>query len=240
MQATLAAQTAGATAWLRFTCDERIGGHTAAHDLALAHSWTCVFGPSGSGKTTLLRLLAGLTPQHTGTCQLRGRDVRALPPHRRRVAFVEQSPALFPHLNVERNVAFSNHGASRAVETMLEDFHLVSLRRASVHTLSGGERQRVAIARALCSQPDALLLDEVFTGMDAALRSDLVGVLQRYQQRTAMPILSVTHDLGEAFATAGEVLRMHNGKVTAQGAPAEILAGERAALLRQLSPHESH
>ncbi|MFN2975377.1 ABC transporter ATP-binding protein [Terriglobus aquaticus] len=202
-----------------------------------------MFGPSGSGKSTLLRLIAGLLPQHSGVCQLHGRELRGMPPHRRRVVLVEQSPALFPNLNVEENITFARRSVfgrrdveeRRATDALLEDFQLGPLRGAAVHTLSGGERQRVAIARALYAEPKALLLDEVFTGMDAALRESLIAVLRRYQQRTGVPILSVTHDVGEAFATATELLRMRDGAVVAQGPPEQVLQAERSELLRSLA-----
>jgi ABC-type Fe3+/spermidine/putrescine transport system ATPase subunit len=230
--------------WLRLACDERLGGQRAAHDLKLTQPWTCLFGPSGSGKSTLLRLVAGLLPQHSGVCQLRGRELRGTPPHRRRIVLVEQSPALFPNLNVEENVVFARRfafGKERSVEkrqaadALLEEFQLGPLRGAAVHTISGGERQRVALARALYAEPEALLLDEVFTGLDAALRKSLITVLREYQQRTGVPILSVTHDVGEAFATATEVLRMRNGAIVAQGPPDEVLQVERLDLLRSLA-----
>ena len=224
--------------WLRLTCNERIGSHTVRHNIALSQPWTCIFGPSGSGKSTLLRLVAGLTPQRTGTCAVHGRELRSLPAHRRHGALVEQSPALFPHRNVERNVAFACPAAPdqhEVREALLTDFQLIPLRRKSIHTLSGGERQRVAIARALCSQPRALLLDEVFTGMDAALRTELIAVLQRYRERLGMPILSVTHDIGEALATSNEVLRIHDGEIIAQGTPAQVLSVERKDLLTRLT-----
>lgn len=241
---TVATKTAAAEPWLRFCCHERIGGLAVDHDFSLAQPWTCIFGPSGSGKSTLLRLIAGLTPQHHGECLIFGRDLSKAPAHLRRVALVEQAPALFPHRNVEANVAFSRRSspldgntgsASSLLDHLLDDFQLRSLRKSRTQTLSGGERQRVAIARALYSSPQVLLLDEVFTGMDAGLREDLITALQRHQQRTRMPILSVTHDVAEAFATAGEVLRIHNGRVVSQGPPPVVLAAERSRLMESLA-----
>lgn len=223
--------------WLRQQCDERVGAFTVAHDLALSSGWTVLFGPSGTGKSTWLRMLAGLVPQRTGSLLLHGAEIRHLPAHRRRVALVEQSPALFPHRNVEQNVGFSarlNQKSRETVDALLADFHLLPLRHADVRTLSGGERQRVAIARALCSSPRLLLLDEVFTGMDTPLQTELLAVLRRHTQRTGLPVISVTHNIAEAFATADEVLRMHSGQIVAQGAPSQVLREEREDLLQRL------
>ena len=225
--------------WLRQQCSEQVGAFRIQHSLELGTPWTVLFGPSGTGKSTWLRMLAGLLPQRSGFLQIAGEDVRSLPAYRRGVALVEQSPALFPNRDVLGNVAFAcrtDPAKHVELDEMLRDFRLEGLRHAAVNTLSGGERQRVAIARALCSRPRALLLDEVFTGMDTALRTELIGTLQRYSGRMSLPILSVTHDVSEAFETAGEVLRMHDGHIVAQGPPAEVLRAEREDLLRRLSP----
>ena len=228
--------------WLRQTCAERVGAFVFDHEVLLSAPWTAIFGPSGTGKSTWLRMLAGLLPQRTGSLTLLGRELRTVPTHKRRIALVEQSPALFPHRTVEDNVAFgctSDPGHAEFLAGVLDSFHLTALKRANIRALSGGERQRVAIARALCSRPRALLLDEVFTGMDAALRDELVSTLQGWQQRLNLPILSITHDVGEVFATADEVLRMRNGNFVAQSSPAEVLVQDREDLLKRLRPHTS-
>ncbi len=227
--------TAPQQPWLRQRCDERIGVFSVRHDLVLTMGWTVVFGSSGTGKSTWLRMLAGLVPQRTGSLLLNGINIRHIPTHLRRIGLVEQSPALFPHLNVQRNVSFGCKAEGRDVDELLEAFQLTPLRHADVRSLSGGERQRVAIARALASSPQVLLLDEVFTGMDAALRENLIQVLREYSQRKRLPIVSVTHDVAEVFATAEEVLRMQDGNIVAQGSPAQVLQEERANLSRKLA-----
>ena len=121
------------------------------------------------------------------------------------------------------------------VPGLIEDFGLARLRSAMPQQLSGGERQRVAIARALGSVPRVLLLDEVFTGMDAPLRTGITEALHRHRARVSMPIVSVTHDVGEAFATAQEVLLMDTGRIIAQGPPAQVLEKARTDLLLHLT-----
>lgn len=221
--------------WLEHACDERFGAFRLQCDVKLRHPWTVLFGPSGTGKSTWLRILAGLFPQRTGFLRLQGTDLREVPVHQRRIALVEQSPALFPHHNVAENVRFARAADAARCDALMQAFHLKHLRSASIRALSGGERQRVAIARALASCPKLLLLDEVFTGMDAALQADLITVLREYSRRESLHIISVTHDIAEVFVTADEVLRMNEGRIVAQGGPADILREERAALLQTLS-----
>jgi iron(III) transport system ATP-binding protein len=186
-----------------------------------------LLGPSGSGKSTTLRLIAGLEELDGGQVLLDGRVVsapgRLEPPERRRVGFVFQSFALFPHLSVEANVAFG--AADRARANQLVDLvHLAPRRHARIHTLSGGEQQRVALARALASEPRVVLLDEPFANLDAALRRHLRDeVAATLRARHATAIL-VTHDAGEAFALADEVVVMSDGVVLQRGAPEEVYA----------------
>ena len=217
--------------------------------------WTAIFGPSASGKTTILRAIAGLLHKPTQARIELGGDVLTdtsarihVPAHLRRIGLVGQQTDLFPHLSVIDNIRYGQRSRrcsrkrnTKAVATpppdaasLLASFRAGHLSDRMPAQLSGGERQRVALARALAAEPHLLLLDEAFTGLDAALKQSLIDGLQEWLARTHGSILSVTHDVGEAFATAAEVITLEVGKVKAQGPPAIVLAAERAQLLAQL------
>ena len=179
-----------------------------------------LLGPSGSGKSTLLKIVAGLEPPDQGSVWWDGQDMTAWPPERRGFALMFQDFALFPHLNVQDNVAFGlvekrvpkAQARAQAAE-MLARFGLAAQATQKVWTLSGGEQQRVALARALITAPRALLLDEPFSALDAELRQSLS---QEFRQRIAqagMATLLVTHDEAEARAMASRGLRLHQGQL---------------------------
>ncbi len=169
---------------------------------------------------------------------LDGVELAGLPAHRRRAALVAQQPMPFPHLTVRQNVGFAARGGpetGEVVDYALERFRLLPLAGRAVANLSGGERQRVCLARAVASLPRLLLLDESFSGLHRELRDELLEVLREIQAGPGgMPIVSVTHDVAEAFACGGEVLRIDAGRVVARGAATEVLAAERTELLRRL------
>jgi thiamine transport system ATP-binding protein len=169
-------------------------------------------GPSGSGKSTLLRVIAGLLPPDAGTVHLVGRDVTPLPPHRRGIGLVFQDDQLFPHLDVEANVAFGLRmqrvpapERCRRVDELLELVGLAGFGSRSVTSLSGGEAKRIALARSLAPAPPLLLLDEPLTGLDAALHDRLAADLGRVLRATGTTALMVTHDRAEAAAIADRV-----------------------------------
>ena len=195
-------------------------------------AWTVLFGPSGSGKSSLLRLVAGLWSPSEASIALGGHDVSRVPTHRRRIALVAQKAALFPHLGVLDNIRFGGRGGpeENTEAAVLEMLDLHSLRSQRIRTLSGGEYQRVALARALVSQPRLLLLDEVFTGMHGVQRDLLLSRLRDYCAAAALPVLSVTHDVVEASAVGERIIRLEEGRITAQGTAADVLAPEREAL----------
>jgi ABC-type Fe3+/spermidine/putrescine transport system ATPase subunit len=177
-----------------------------------------ILGPSGSGKSTLLKMVAGLEPLDAGRVLFGGQDITLLTPEKRRFALMFQDFALFPHLDVQDNVAFGlvEQGVCKADAraqacTMLERFGLQAFARARVTQLSGGEQQRVALARALITQPRVLLLDEPFSALDTGLRLQL---RDEFRQRIAefnMATLLVTHDEAEARAMGNRGYRVVQG-----------------------------
>lgn len=168
-----------------------------------------LLGSSGSGKSTLLKIVAGLEPADAGSVWFDGVDITALPPEQRGFALMFQDFALFPHLHVQDNVAFGlveqgvrkSEARERAL-AMLQRFGLGGHAKARVWTLSGGEQQRVALARALITQPRALLLDEPFSALDAALREQLRAEFRERIQDAGMAAILVTHDEQEARSMA--------------------------------------
>jgi ABC-type Fe3+/spermidine/putrescine transport system ATPase subunit len=180
-----------------------------------------VLGPSGCGKSTLLKIIAGLEPADAGEVIFDGVNLAATPTHQRGFALMFQDFALFPHLNVQDNVAFGlveqrvpKREARRRSQEMLDLFGLAAQATQKVWTLSGGEQQRVALARALITQPRLLLLDEPFSALDAELRASL---RQEFSQRIAasgIATVLVTHDEQEARAMAAHGMRLSEGRLS--------------------------
>ncbi len=190
-----------------------------------------VLGRSGSGKTTLLRLVAGTERVDAGEVLLGGEVVdngrRFVSPERRRVGYVAQEGALFPHLSVARNVGFGLERAARRqgrVEELLEMVNLLELKDRYPHELSGGQAQRVALARALAPRPRLVLLDEPFSALDATLRASLRGEVVQILRRTAVTTLLVTHDQEEALSVADLVGVMAGGRIRQLARPEELYA----------------
>ncbi|MFJ5678103.1 ABC transporter ATP-binding protein [Streptomyces sp. NPDC093097] len=201
-----------------------------AAELAIAEGEFCtLLGPSGSGKTTLLRLIAGFEHPTAGRIDLAGRDVTALPPHRRDVHTVFQDYALFPHLTVEQNVAYALtvRGVRKAERLARAREALVTVRldehaRRRPAQLSGGQRQRVALARALIDRPALLLLDEPLAALDRRLRHELQGELSRVQRETGVTFLLVTHDQEEALTLSDRLAVLDHGRLVQTGPPKEL------------------
>ncbi len=196
---------------------------------------TCVMGPSGSGKSTILALLAGLALPDRGKIVLggavwldRARGIN-VPTHQRRLAYVFQGLALFPHMNAIHNVTY---GMSRelsttarvlAAEKLLERLGVGHLARRRPRTFSGGEAQRVALARAIARNPQLVLLDEPFSALDRDLRAQLTKLVRELVAELGVPMVHVTHSVGEARALADQVVHVERGKIVARGAPSEVL-----------------
>lgn len=188
-----------------------------------------LLGPSGSGKTTLLRIIAGLEAPDAGQVLFDGRDLAAVPPHRRGFGLMFQEYALFPHKNVFENVAFGLRmqglavaEIKRRVAGMLDLVGMTGFERRDVSRLSGGERQRVALARSLAPRPQLLMLDEPLGALDRTLRERLLLELRDILRRVGQTAIYVTHDQQEAFALADRVLIMHEGKIVQAGTPEAV------------------
>jgi ABC-type sulfate/molybdate transport systems ATPase subunit len=213
---------------LRIQLTQPLRSFTASVDLSVEPGETfALVGPSGAGKSTVLRVVAGLLRPPEGRVTLRDgvwldtAQGICLPPERRSVGLVFQEYALFPHLSVERNVAFG--GRERAAE-LLDRFRIAHLAKARPADLSGGERQRVALARALARDPAVLLLDEPMAALDAHTRAGVRAELQELLRELALPTILVTHDFEDAAALANRVGVIAEGKVLQLGTPDELVA----------------
>ena len=208
-------------------CDDR-----RRFDLDIAFAtdapFVALYGPSGAGKSLTLQAMAGLLPVHTGHVLLNGRtllDTAAginLPPEARRVGYLFQHYALFPHLSVRDNIAFGltnwrkrlkPEDAAR-VDELIESFGLTAMARSKPATLSGGQQQRVALARALACNPKVLLLDEPFAALHSALRRELRTELQRVLAQWGIPAVMVSHDADDVLTLADEIVLVEGGQVS--------------------------
>ena len=229
------------------TCeiDHRFSTFHLQVDFRLTSPWTVLFGPSGAGKSTILRAIGGLLQPKFGKIATKNRtllDTRngvSVAAGQRRIGFVTQQPTLFPHLTVRRNVSFglralAHKEREQRVRDMLRLFRIEELSERLPAKLSGGEYQRVALARALAPEPELLMLDEPFSGLDATLKESILRELTVWLTARAVPALYVSHDLVEAYQTAADVIVIANGSVKMQGPVQEVLAAPREQLLRQL------
>jgi iron(III) transport system ATP-binding protein len=213
---------------------KKFGRHVVLDNLSLdvdKHEFVAILGSSGSGKTTLLRLISGFDSPDSGEISL-GQTVvasgtRFVPPEQRRVGFVPQDAALFPHLTVAHNIDFglrslSTTDRSSRVEELLALVDLSGLGGRMPHELSGGQRHRVALARALAPQPDLLLLDEPFSALDAELRVRLRDDVKKVLRATGTTAILVTHSQEEALSMADRVAVLRDGRFAQIGQPSEI------------------
>ena len=200
----------------------------------------CLLGASGSGKSTLLRIIAGLEESDAGMISFNQLDLTNTPPHLRDFGLVFQDYALFPHLNVNNNVAFGlkmrhieQDEIDQRVASSLELVNLNGFGKRKVTDLSGGEQQRVALARALATRPRLLMFDEPLGALDRSLREELLNELRMILHKTKIPAIYVTHDQEEAFTIADRVLILHNGEIIRDGTPADVWANPQSAFVAE-------
>jgi ABC-type Fe3+/spermidine/putrescine transport system ATPase subunit len=201
-------------------------------------SMVSLLGPSGCGKSTTLKIIAGLMRQDNGTVRLGGKSLDRVPPHKRKIGFVFQSYALFPHLDVMENVEFGMRmkkiQGARRKERSDELLHLVGMHEMKgkmPHQLSGGQKQRVAIARALAIDPEVLLLDEPFGALDVKIRRKLRRDLKLLQKELGITTLFVTHDQEEAFELGDVTAVMDKGRIEQIGRPRDLYEEPRSAFV---------
>jgi putative spermidine/putrescine transport system ATP-binding protein len=194
-----------------------------------AGEFFAMLGPSGSGKTTCLRLIAGFEQPTSGHIAIFGEKAEGVPPYRRNVNTVFQDYALFPHLNVLDNVAYSlmlrkvdRAARTKEAEAALELVKLKGYGERRPGQLSGGQRQRVALARAIINRPKVLLLDEPLGALDLKLRESMQDELKALQKQLGITFIFVTHDQGEALSMADRVAVFNEGRVMQVGTPSEI------------------
>ncbi|KAF1023804.1 MAG: Sulfate/thiosulfate import ATP-binding protein CysA [Paracidovorax wautersii] len=237
----------------------RVGDRHRAFDLA-AHirsdaSFVAFYGPSGSGKSLTLQTMAGLLRPQAGHIRLGGRTLtdvasgRFVPPRERRLGYLFQDYALFPHLSVRENIGFGLTSWLRRrpsaaqrdrIDELLVRFGLAGLAASRPSTLSGGQKQRVALARALATQPDALLLDEPFSALNPMLRASMRAELKQVQAQWGIPVIMITHDIEDVLALAQTTFVFSDGQVVrdidmATAHSRELLPGAPAPL----SPQET-
>ncbi len=222
-----------ASAYVRIAnLTKKFGDFTAVDDVSLdirRGEIFCLLGGSGSGKTTLLRMLAGFERPSAGSIYIDGADMSAIPPYERPVNMMFQSYALFPHMSVEKNIAFGleQEGMPRAeirrqVAEILDIVKMGGFGGRRPHQLSGGQRQRVALARALVKRPKLLLLDEPLAALDKKLREHTQFELIGIQQRLGVTFVVVTHDQEEAMTLGTRLGVMDHGRIAQVGTPSDI------------------
>ena len=201
-----------------------------------------ILGPSGCGKTTTLRIIAGLDRPDHGTIRIGDHDVTAVPAEQRPVATVFQSYALFPHLDVRRNISYgfrwrrdvTRDDAAARVQAVIELVRLEGLEQRRPSELSGGQRQRVALARSIVLEPEVLLLDEPLAAVDALLRGELRNELRALQRELGMTFVYVTHDRDEAFALSDRVAVMAAGRIIQTGTPRQLYEAPSTPMVAEL------
>jgi molybdate transport system ATP-binding protein len=198
-------------------------------------SFSTLYGPSGAGKTSTLKILAGLLKPDQGILKVNGKtwidtgNGIHLPPQKRRIGFVFQDYALFPHMTVLDNLRFAlpRHGDTAIVKRLLEMTALEGLRNRLPGELSGGQQQRVALARALVQQPELLLLDEPLAALDLATRIRLQDSLAELHHEFGLTTLLVSHDPGEIIKLSSRVYWMESGQITQDGKPGDLFISSR-------------
>jgi len=211
---------------------KRFGNNEVLKDISLTVSegeLVTLLGPSGCGKSTLLRSVAGLLRIDGGAVSIDGQDVTPVPPQKRNVGMMFQSYALFPNMNVSKNMAFGlsirrlpKAEIKRRVDEMVELVGLHGMENRYPSQLSGGQQQRVALARALIMNPKVLLLDEPLSALDAKIRQSLRVQIREIQQKCKITAVFVTHDQEEAMSISDEIFVMNDGHIVQAGTPSDL------------------
>lgn len=231
----------------------RVGAVSLDVNFVLTQPWTVLFGPSGSGKTTVLRSIAGFVRPDAGRIEsatavfFDSSAKISLSPYERSVRSAGQTARLFPHMTVMSNIRYGSGWRSKPqevrdiTEKVISSFRLTDLSHRMPRDLSGGERQRASVARALVSAitfdgvgSPLLLLDEPLSGLDVTTRDEVMSKLRQWTTHWKIPVLSVTHSLGEAFQLEAEVVKLADGRVAQQGPVDKVLSEERLQLLKLL------
>ncbi len=207
-------------------------GHIAVDDMSLSiyeGEFFSLLGPSGCGKTTLLRMLAGFEKPTSGKILLEGKDLTAVPPHKRPVNMMFQSYALFPHMTVEQNVMFGlkqeklpKAEIQKRTDEALDIVEMTPYRKRRPHQLSGGQQQRVALARNLAKKPKIILLDEPLGALDKKLREQTQFELVNIQEELNMTFIMVTHDQEEAMTMSTRIAVINQGRMMQLSTPTAL------------------
>lgn len=199
-----------------------------------------LLGSSGCGKTTTIRIIAGLETPDGGKVVLNGKDITALAPEKRDVNTVFQNYALFPHMNVEKNIGYglrlkkmSQNEIKNEVKNALSLVQLEGFEKRNPSQLSGGQKQRVAIARAVVNKPSVLLLDEPLGALDLMLRRQMQTELKKLQKALGITFIYITHDQEEALNMSSRIVVMRNGKIEQTGTPSEVYDTPKTAFVAE-------
>ena len=190
-------------------------------------SFTTLLGESGCGKTTILKLISGFLQPESGTIEIDGVNQNRIEPDKRKIAFVFQNYALFPHLTVKNNILYvvknkKNENNYKIFEDTVKSLNLDNLLTRYPHELSGGQQQRVALARSLVLNPKILLMDEPLSSLDTKLREKVRDELKEIQQKLKITTIYVTHDREEALSLSDNIAVIHEGKILQEGSPKEL------------------
>ena len=199
-----------------------------------------ILGNSGCGKTTLIKSIAGLVDISSGSISIDEEDITGLSPEKRKTVIVFQDLRLFPHMNVEQNIAFSmklqkmnKENIEERVRTLLEQVRLSGFEKRKISQLSGGQMQRIALARALGANPKLLLLDEPFSGLDESLRKDMGNLVKRLHRENKITTIMITHDKEEAMKFSDKVALMKEGTILQYATPLDIFSRPKSKEVAQ-------